>query len=86
MIASGLEIGKDFTAVDVAQPDSMDFCKCQECMKAVAKERANSAPVLYFTNIIGGRHGRALPRALGIDARLLGRPDPPDKEPCRGTT
>lgn len=52
LLASGYEIGKQFTAIDVAQIDSGDFCKCKNCMNAIAKERSDAAPVLYFTNIM----------------------------------
>ncbi len=79
MIASGLEIGKEFTAVDVAQPDSSDFCKCKNCMNAIAAERANSAPVLYFTNIMADVMAEKFPGLWVSMLAYWGTSDPPKK-------
>ena len=79
MIASGLEIGKEFTAVDVAQPDSSDFCKCKNCMNAIAAERANSAPVLYFTNIMADVMAERFPGLWVSMLAYWGTSDPPTK-------
>ena len=41
----------NFRAVDVAMPDSNDFCFCDTCMKMFVDEgRTSAAPVVYFAN------------------------------------
>ncbi len=52
LLSAGYEIGREFSAIDVAQLDSDKFCQCKDCMESISKERALTAPVLYFTNAI----------------------------------
>lgn len=41
----------NFRAVDVAMPDSNDFCLCEVCMEMfLENEKAHSAAVVYFAN------------------------------------
>ena len=49
-LASGLVIGKDFFAVDIAQNDNSDYCTCRECMKVFSVEGSNSGAVVRFAN------------------------------------
>ena len=49
-LAAGKVIGRDFLAVDIAQNDTSEYCKCQECMKVFSAEGSNSGAVVRFAN------------------------------------
>ncbi len=78
-IASGYEIGKDITVVDVAQLDSGSFCKCKTCINAIAKERSGVASVLYFTNEMADAIGEAYPGLWVSMFAYYGTSTPPAK-------
>jgi len=51
-VASGSVIGVTLTYVDIAQPDSQDFCQCKNCRTMVKKEGSESGPVVNFSNVV----------------------------------
>ena len=49
-IASGQRIGREIVTIDIAQPDSENFCICDECRAVFNKEGCNTGAVLMMTN------------------------------------
>ena len=49
---AGMVIGKDFSYVDIAQPDNNVWCKCKKCSKMMATEGSHAAECLTFANRI----------------------------------
>ena len=51
-IASGQEVGREFTNIDIAQFDTGSFCTCKECMKVKKEEGSNSGAIVRMANIV----------------------------------
>ena len=49
---AGMEIGKDFSYVDIAQPDNNNWCKCKKCQQMYFAEGTRAAVCLTFANKI----------------------------------
>jgi len=51
-IASGQILGITLTYVDIAQPDSEQWCSCKNCRKMLKEEESQSGAVVNFCNIV----------------------------------
>ncbi len=60
-IAAGQRIGREIVTIDIAQPDSENFCTCDECRAVFNKEGCNTGAVLMMTNRVAEAVAKAYP-------------------------
>ena len=78
-LALGYEIGREITAVDVAQWDGQSFCSCPDCRKVYNEEGGNCGSVLRMTNRMAALVAEEYP---GVNVKMLayaGTNTPPKK-------
>ena len=72
-------MGRDIKDLDASQVDSGSFCKCEECLKLVAYDRTNAAPIILMTNSIADAIAEIDPNVYVQMLAYYGTTKPPQK-------